>query len=231
MKDKFLTDVKLPYLQTLSYILDRPLTFVDLEATGLVHEPNFSIIEIGLVSITPTQILEKSSLVNPGIKIPPFIIELTGITNDMVKDKKSFKHFNPYFKKISQGHILLGFNSKAYDSIGLSKMGLKYGLSYSFHNQIDIRYLFTKNRNELLNIKSQKGSLDDACKFYQISLGDGHAHRAAYDIALTVLLAEKILSTHGLISLSSQIKKLSCPIIKSNFKIYLDSLEQNNSIF
>ncbi len=69
MSNQFLENVDLVYLKTLSKILNRPLTFVDLEATGLVHEPNFAIIEIGLVSITPTHVIERSSLVDPEMKI------------------------------------------------------------------------------------------------------------------------------------------------------------------
>ena len=94
---KFLENQSLPYLQTLSHILGRPLTFVDLEATGLVHERHFSIIEIGLVSISPNNIIEKSSLVDPLIPIPDYITEITGITNQMVKGQKTFKEFNTFF--------------------------------------------------------------------------------------------------------------------------------------
>lgn len=224
MSDQFLENKDLIYLKTLASVLGKPLTFVDLEATGLVHEPNFSIIEIGLVSITPTQIIERSSLVNPQMKIPPFISRLTGITDDMVQNKKTYSHFNPYFQKIAEEHILLGFNSKAYDSSGLSKMGMQNKLYYKFKNQIDARYVFIKNRNELLDIKSQKGTLEEACNFYQVSLLDGQAHRAAYDVALTVLLVEEMLKIHGIITLSSEIKKFDCNLTKLNFSKYLKTI-------
>lgn len=224
MSNQFLNNVDLVYLKTLSSILNKPLTFVDLETTGLVHEPNFSIIEIGLVSITPTQIIERSSLVNPEIKIPSFISNLTGITDDMVINKKTYSHFNPYFKKIADEHVLLGFNSRAFDSTGLVKMSKKNNLHYTFNNQIDARYVFIKNRNELLEVKSQKGTLEDACKFYQIQPLNGQAHRAAYDVALTVLLVEEMLKIHGLITLSPEIKKFNCNETKALFSKYLKSI-------
>jgi DNA polymerase-3 subunit epsilon/ATP-dependent DNA helicase DinG len=65
-----------------------PKTYValDLETTGL--EPSRDeIIEIGAVRFDRDHVIEEfSTLVNPGRPIPPFIVELTGITNRDVKD-------------------------------------------------------------------------------------------------------------------------------------------------
>lgn len=221
---QFLKEEPLPNLKKLSKILGRPLTFVDLEATGLVHQPIFSIIEIGLVTILPDMVVEKSALVDPGMYIPPFITNLTGITNEMVKGKKKFSHFNTYFESLSKTHIFCGYNSKAYDSTGIEKMGRKEGSSYSFDDQLDIRHLFLRNRNALLGIKSQKGSLTEASEFYKASVSGGDAHRAAYDIALTTILAEKILQHHGLKTLMPDIEKFSCPRTKSKFIQYMNEI-------
>ncbi len=60
-----------------------PKTYVavDLETTGL-DAMRDAIIEIGAVRFDQDQVLERfSTLVNPGRKIPPFITELTGITD------------------------------------------------------------------------------------------------------------------------------------------------------
>lgn len=222
---KFLENQSLPYLQTLSHILGRPLTFVDLEATGLVHERHFSIIEIGLVSISPNNIIEKSSLVDPLIPIPDYITEITGITNQMVKGQKTFKEFNTFFQKLSVNHIFCGFNSKSYDSTGIEKMSKKYNTFYTFEDQIDIRYLFLRNRNALLGTKSQKGSLTEASDFYKVKVHGGTAHRAAYDIALTALLAEKMLATHGLSTLLPDIEKFKCSTTKQKFRNYITTLK------
>lgn len=65
-----------------------PKTYValDLETTGL--EPSSDeIIEIGAVRFDRDHVIEEfSTLVNPGRSIPPFVVELTGITNRDVKD-------------------------------------------------------------------------------------------------------------------------------------------------
>jgi DNA polymerase III epsilon subunit-like protein len=222
----FLHNEQLPYLKTLSQILQRPLTFVDLEATGLVHDPYFSIIEIGIVTITPDKIEEKSALIDPNMSIPPFITQITGITNAMVKGQKKFAHFNQYFNQIANNHILCGYNSKAYDSSGICKMARKHNSFYTFKNQLDFRYIFLRSRNSLLGTKSQKGSLSEAGAFYNVKTLSGDAHRAAYDIALTALLAEKILENHGLICLDKDIEKLDCVQSKQRYQHYLKTLNK-----
>lgn len=220
--NSFLKPGDLPYLQKLSGILGRKLTFVDLETTGLVHQYDFAIIEIGLISIFPDRFEEKSALINPGMKIPPHITGITGITDDMVRGKKSFKEFTSFFKKVAYQDVLMGFNSRSFDSKGLERMGKFHGNPYVFSNQIDVRHWFLKQRNNLLGQNSQKGSLIEACQFFQINLG-GNAHRAAYDIAITALLAEKLLQKHNFSSpfLLGEIQKMNCLMSKGRFQEFL----------
>ena len=57
---------------------------LDIETTGLDPNKDF-IIEIGAVLFSDHRIeAEWSTLINPGRPIPPFITQLTGITNQMV---------------------------------------------------------------------------------------------------------------------------------------------------
>lgn len=214
--EKYLPSSGLPLLQNLTKILKRNLTFVDLETTGLVHENNFSIIEIGVITITPTSIIEQSSLVDPKRTIPAYITDITHITNDMVKGKPTFSHFNKYFKKVAKEDIFMGFNSRPFDSKGIEKMAQKHGEFYSFQNQIDIRQVFLRERNSKLNISSQAGKLTEASNFYNVSL-KGQAHRAAYDIALTALLAENILKDSPVHCLCKDIDKFECDMTKKLF--------------
>jgi DNA polymerase-3 subunit epsilon len=214
--EKYLPMHGLPKLQKLASILQRNLTFVDLETTGLVHEDNFSIIEIGVVTITPTSIIEKSSLVDPKRHIPSYITDITHITNDMVKGKPAFSHFSKFFKKMAFEDVFMGFNSRPFDSKGIEKMARKHGDFYSFGNQIDVRQVFLRERNSRLNIRSQAGKLTEASEFYNVSL-KGQAHRAAYDIALTVLLAENILKDSPILCLAKDIDKFECINTKKLF--------------
>ena len=59
----------------------------DLETTGC-NPVNDYIIEIGAIKIENGEIHSVyNQMINPKIAIPPLITNITGITNDMVKDK------------------------------------------------------------------------------------------------------------------------------------------------
>jgi DNA polymerase-3 subunit epsilon/ATP-dependent DNA helicase DinG len=65
------------------------LLALDLETTGLDSSQD-RIIEIGAVLFTPNgKEAEYTRLVNPGINIPKFITDLTGITTSMVRSNKA----------------------------------------------------------------------------------------------------------------------------------------------
>lgn len=215
--EKYLDNYPLTHLKKLSASLQKTLTFVDLETTGLVHEKQFAIIEIGIVHIDKNDVKEVSALVDPKMRIPQYITEITGITNDMVRGKRGFEFFVNYFEKIAKEDILCGFNSRPFDSKGIERMGKKYDHSFVFNNQIDIRQVFIKTRNNLLGTKSQAGKLTEASAFHNVSL-KGTAHRAAYDIALTVLLAEQLLKENGFNCLSHEFLKIDCPKTKRLFE-------------
>ncbi len=67
---------------------NRTLVALDIETTGLESKSD-KIIEIGAVKFTDKGIEEEfETLINPGIRIPPFISQLTGITDAMVRGDK-----------------------------------------------------------------------------------------------------------------------------------------------
>jgi len=68
-----------------SELFNRTIVAYDLEATGLgVHD---ELTEIGAVKIRNGQVIDEfQTLINPTRTIPPDIVELTSITNDMVRD-------------------------------------------------------------------------------------------------------------------------------------------------
>lgn len=65
------------------------LAFVDLETTGGAATED-RVTEIGIVQVDEEGVREWSSLINPQMRIPPFIQSLTGITDDMVRDAPAF---------------------------------------------------------------------------------------------------------------------------------------------
>lgn len=62
-----------------------PIVALDIETTGLDPKKD-AILEIGALRFNGTRVEEEwSTLINPGRAIPPFITQLTGITNAMVQ--------------------------------------------------------------------------------------------------------------------------------------------------
>jgi len=64
---------------------------IDLETTGNSPADDDKIIDVGIVVIQNDVIVDQySTLIHPGRNIPPFITNLTGITNDDVRNAPSF---------------------------------------------------------------------------------------------------------------------------------------------
>ncbi len=82
---------------------------LDTETTGLVAAAS-RVIEIAIVEFSTGSLLFKSYL-NPECDIPPFITELTGITDEMVKDAPKFKDVAAQIHAIiSSASAILGWN-------------------------------------------------------------------------------------------------------------------------
>lgn len=92
----------------------------DLETTGLNSSPvsgNMDkIIEIGAYKITDGEITECfSTFINPERKLSEEIVNLTGITEDMVADAPKTEEVMPDFFKFCYGSILVGHNIAGFD--------------------------------------------------------------------------------------------------------------------
>ncbi|MEE9430032.1 MAG: exonuclease domain-containing protein [Melioribacteraceae bacterium] len=89
---------------------DVTYSVIDFETTGT--SPNKSrAIEIGIVRVENLKITETfQSLFNPGVYIPPFISQLTGIENDDLFDAPKFEDLSQNIKEFIDGSILVGHN-------------------------------------------------------------------------------------------------------------------------
>ena len=86
------------------------MVFLDLETTGgtPLHD---RITEIALVRVENGEIVDRwQTLVNPQVSISPFISQLTGITNEMVKDAPVFEEVAPILYNYLEGMLMAAQN-------------------------------------------------------------------------------------------------------------------------
>lgn len=98
-------DFESQLLDELDYVV------VDVEATGAKLPPN-RIIELGAYRISGGKIVDSFlTLVNPEISIPRFVISLTGINNEMVKEAPLFADVAPRWLEFVNDAVLIAHNS------------------------------------------------------------------------------------------------------------------------
>jgi DNA polymerase-3 subunit epsilon len=102
---------------------------VDVETTGW-RPGQAALTEIGAVRLSGGKLTaEFSALVNPGMPIPPRITELTGITDDMVRDVPAAGDVLPLFLEFAAGAILTAHNAP-FDTAFLADACHRNGLTW-----------------------------------------------------------------------------------------------------
>ncbi len=163
-----------------------PGTYVvfDLETTGLESAKD-EIIEIGACKVVEGQITEVfSTFVKPSKPIPKEITNLTGITDDMVKDAPSINYVMPDFYKFCYGSTLVAHNI-SFD-IGFVYAAAKK-LSYNFDNPL--KDTIEMARQTLPGLKNYK--LGTVIERLNIVLEN--AHRAVNDATATAKVFVKLM--------------------------------------
>jgi DNA polymerase III subunit epsilon len=105
------------------------LAIVDLETTGTVATVD-RITEIGILRIEHGEVVETwSSLVNPGVPIPPEIQSLTGITDAMVRAAPTFSALREAILSRLDDHLFIAHNARfdyAFLKNELRRIGVRY---------------------------------------------------------------------------------------------------------
>lgn len=149
-------------------------TFIcfDIETTGLSATRD-KITEIGAVKVENGIIIDKfSTFVNPEMPIPQKITQLTGITDEMVKDAPSQSEAVSAFLKFAGDNVLVAHNAP-FDTSFIAKACEDMGREYNY-TSIDTVAI---SRAILTDIKNCK--LDTVAKF--LRLGEFNHHRATDD--------------------------------------------------
>lgn len=160
--------------------LKKPLVVFDLETTGL-DIVNDRIIQLSYIKVHPDGKEERESLfVNPKKPIPPLVSELTGITDEIVKDTPAFEELSSYLAEKFKGCDFAGYNSNHFDVPMLAEEFFRAGINFDFSKcrLIDAQTIFHK---------MERRNLAAAYKFYcgRKMEDDFEAHRADQDAEAT----------------------------------------------
>ena len=160
--------------------LTKPLVIFDLETTGLDLVKD-RIIQISFIKVMPNGQEERGDeLINPEKPIDPMITQLTGISNEDVKDKPTFKQLAQQLAQKFLGCDFAGFNSNNFDIPLLAEEFLRAGIDFDFSRSrlIDACAIFRK---------MERRNLAAAYKFYcgRKMEEDFEAHRADQDTEAT----------------------------------------------
>lgn len=156
----------------------------DIETTGLDSSYD-EVIEIGAIKVKNNKIVSKfNSLVKPKNEIDEYITELTGITNEMVKDAPTIEEILPDFMNYIGNDILIGHNVNfdinfIYDNLYRSKFDV---LTNDF---IDTMRISRKLLPELPHHR-----LIDLAKYFKIDSTNNH--RSLKDCEITMNVYENL---------------------------------------
>ena len=167
--------------------LTKPLVIFDLETTGLDMVKD-RVIQLSYIKVYPDGREERGNeLINPEKHLDDIITQLTGISNEDVKDKPTFKQIAKKMENVFSGSDIAGFNSNFFDVPLLAEEFLRAGIDFDFSKcrLIDACTIFKK---------MERRNLASAYKFYcgRKMEEDFEAHRADQDTEATyrVLMGE-----------------------------------------
>jgi len=168
--------------------LSNDLVVLDLETTGTWVERD-KIIELAMVKCTADNQRETyDRKINPGIPIPSVVTELTGISDQDIKDAPAFKDVAGDVLAFIQGCDLAGFNIARFDLPLLQREVQEAGLKFNWNVKVfDAQKVFHLN---------EKRDLTAAYKFYCDKNLD-NAHSALADTQATLEILEAQAARYG----------------------------------
>lgn len=157
---------------------------MDLETTGTWIEKD-RIIEIGMIRCLPDgSKTVYATKVNPGILIPAVVTEVTGITNEDVKNAPTFRQIANDVLKFLNGADIGGFNIERFDLPLLEREFTDIGIKFDWSR----RAIYDAQKIYHLH---ERRDLTAAFAFYcGQELQEAHSALADSEAALAVLAAQ-----------------------------------------
>lgn len=160
--------------------LKRPLIFFDLETTGVNCETD-RIVEISFIKVYPGGKEDKprTGLINPERPIPPEATAVHHITDEMVKDKPTFKSIAKALAREFSGCDIAGFNSNKFDVPMLIAEFNRADVDFDYSG---VRFIDVQN----IYHKLEPRNLQAAYRYYCGGADFDNAHSAAADTTATL---------------------------------------------
>ncbi|OSY89264.1 DNA polymerase III subunit epsilon [Tenacibaculum holothuriorum] len=154
---------------------------VDIETNGGVK-----ITEISIFIFDGNEVIDEfTTLINPGTFIPQFITNLTGITNQMVRQAPKFEEVAKKIHEITENCVFVAHN-----------VNFDYGIISKEFNSLGFKFkrkkLCTVRLSRKLIPNRNSYSLGEICSHQNIEIKD--RHRAKGDAEATVILLQRLLA-------------------------------------
>lgn len=147
----------------------------DIETTGFTPRQGGKITEICAVKIKTGRIVaEYHQLINPERRIPYQIVQLTGITDNMVRNKPTIREVLPEFLDFIGDNVLVAHNGQRFD-----KPFVSYFTELYFGHVLENQLIDTVTMARYLLPGLENHRLDTLAKELNVRL-DCH-HRAIHD--------------------------------------------------
>jgi len=158
---------------------------IDVETTGLSASIGEKITEIAIYIHDGNQVVDSfETLINPEKKIPYRIVQMTGITNQMVQDAPKFYEVAKKIVELTENKVIVGHN-------------VKFDYNFIRHEFISLGYAYKRDTLDTVRVSRKlipgrkSYGLGRLCKDLGIS---NHArHRAGGDALATTRLFELLL--------------------------------------
>lgn len=161
-------------------MFSEPVVYVDIETTGGSYKTS-QIIEIAAIRVEDNKIVDEfRSLVNPGVSIPHWITNLTGLTENDLVHAPGFKDIAYQLQQILEGAIFAAHNvrfdysfvKKQLEAVGYSfnpKLFCTVRLSralYPHHQGHSLAKILERHN---IRVSSRHRAYDDARAIYEFS--------------------------------------------------------------
>ncbi len=164
--------------------IDTTYCVLDLETTGFSPMTE-KITEIGIMKLQGGKVIDEfSCFVNPQKPIPARVVEVTNITDDMVKDAKTIDKVFPELIEFIDGCVLVAHNAE-------------FDMNFLKHNALELGYEFDYTYLDTLSLAKELFPNYKTYKLGRIAKNLGIivevAHRALDDVGTTVKIFNVML--------------------------------------